>query len=169
MMLRRGYLPVADSFAHQALALNANLPMAHLLIGQIRLSQSQLPEAVAEFDKECNLNPLYGEVYDRLGDAYLRQGDYSKAQEALDRAVLLEPNSAVPYVLLGKVLLKQQDPVMAKMYLDKALALDPGNYTTHTLLGQAYRSLGQTGQASHEFQIAEQIQADTQPKHETLK
>jgi tetratricopeptide (TPR) repeat protein len=169
MMLRRDYLPVADSFAHQALALNPNLPMAHLLIGQIRLSQSQLPEAVAEFDKESELNPLYGEVYDRLGDAYLRQGDYSKAQEALDRAVLLEPNSAVPYVLLGKVLLKQQDPVMAKMYLDKALAIDPGNYTTHTLLGQAYRSLGQAGQASHEFQIAEQIQADAQPKLETPK
>jgi tetratricopeptide (TPR) repeat protein len=169
MMLRRDYLPVADSFAHRALALNPNLPMAHLLIGQIRLSQSQLPEAVAEFDKESELNPLYGEVYDRLGDAYLRQGDYSKAQEALDRAVLLEPNSAVPYVLLGKVLLKQQDPVMAKMYLDKALAIDPGNYTTHTLLGQAYRSLGQAGQASHEFQIAEQIQADAQPKLETPK
>jgi tetratricopeptide (TPR) repeat protein len=169
MMLRRDYLPVADSFAQKALALNPTLPMAHLLIGQIRLSQSQLPEAVAEFDKESELNPLYGEVYDRLGDAYLRQGDYVKAQEALDRAVLLEPNSAVPYVLLGKVLLKQQDPVMAKMYLDKALAIDPGNYTTHTLLGQVYRSLGRASQASHEFQVAEQIQADAQPKLETPK
>jgi cytochrome c-type biogenesis protein CcmH/NrfG len=143
--------------------------MAHLLVGQIRLSQSRFPEAIAEFDKESQLNPLNGEVYDRLGDAYLRQGDYGKAQESLDRAVLLEPNSPVPYVLLGKVLLKQQDPVMAKMYLDKALALDPGNYTTHTLLGQAYRSLGQAGQASHEFQVAEQIQADAQPKLEPPK
>jgi tetratricopeptide (TPR) repeat protein len=169
MMLRRDYLPVADTFAQKALTLNPTLPMAHLLIGQIRLSQSQLPEAVAEFDKESELNPLYGEVYDRLGDAYLRQGDYGKAQEALDRAVLLEPNSAVPYVLLGKVLLKQQDPVMAKMYLDKALALDPGNYTTHTLLGQVYRALGQASQASREFQVAEQIQADAQPKLETSK
>ena len=42
----------------------------------------QLPEAVAEFEKESELNPLYGEVYDRLGDAYVRQGDYPKAQEA---------------------------------------------------------------------------------------
>jgi tetratricopeptide (TPR) repeat protein len=169
MMLRRDYLPVADSFAQKALTLSPNLPMAHLLIGQIRLSQSRFPEAIAEFDQERRLNPLYGEVYDRLGDAWLRQGEYGKAQESLDRAVLLEPNSAVPYVLLGKVLLKQQDPVMAKMYLDKALALDPGNYTTHTLLGQAYRSLGQAGQASHEFQVAEQIQADAQPKLEPPK
>jgi tetratricopeptide (TPR) repeat protein len=169
MMLRRDYLPVADSFAQKALALNPNLPMAHLLIGQIRLSQSQLPAAVAEFNQESQLNPLYGEVYDRLGDTYLRQGEYGKAQEALDRAVLLEPNSSVPYILLGKALLKQQDPVMAKLYLDKALALDPGNYTAHTLLGQAYRSLGQASQASHEFQVAEQIQADAQPKLEAPK
>jgi tetratricopeptide (TPR) repeat protein len=169
MMLRRDYLPVADTFAQKAIALNPNLPMAHLLVGQIRLSQSKLPEAVAEFEKENELNPLYGEVYDRLGDAYLRQGDYARSQASLDRAVLLEPNSSVPYILLGKVLLKQQDPVMAKMYLDKALAIDPGNYTTHTLLGQAYRSLGQADQASHEFQVAEQIQADAQPKLETPK
>jgi cytochrome c-type biogenesis protein CcmH/NrfG len=108
-------------------------------------------------------------VYDRLGDTYIRQGDFSKAQDALDRAVLLEPNSPIPFILLGKVLLKQQDPVMAKMYLDKALAMDPRNYMTHTLLGQAYRSLGQASQASHEFQMAEQIQADAQPKLETVK
>jgi Tfp pilus assembly protein PilF len=67
------------------------------------------------------------------------------------------------------VLLKQQDPVMAKMYLEKALAMDPRNYMTHTLLGQSYRALGQTAQASHEFQTAEQIQADEQPKIETVK
>src|ERR1700759_2759943 len=169
MMLRRDYLPVADTFAQKAIALNPNLPMANLLIGQIRLSQSKLPEAIAEFEKENQLNPLYGEVYDRLGDAYVRQGDYSKAQEALDRAVLLEPNSPIPFILLGKVLLKRQDPVMAKMYLDKAVAMDPRNYMTHTLLGQAYRSLGQASQASHEFQVAEQIQADAQPKLETPK
>jgi predicted Zn-dependent protease len=169
MMLRRDYLPVADSFAQKALSLNPNLPLAHLLIGQIELAQSQLNEAVAEFTRESELNPLYGEVYDRLGDTYLRQGDYSKAQEALDRAVLLEPNSPVPFILLGKVLLKQQDPVMAKMYLDKALVMDSRNYMTHTLLGQAYRALGQSSQASHEFQVAEQIQADAQPKLETVK
>src|SRR6201996_6900188 len=48
MMLRRDYLPVADTFAQKALAFNPNLPMAHLLIGQIRLSQSRFPEAIAE-------------------------------------------------------------------------------------------------------------------------
>jgi tetratricopeptide (TPR) repeat protein len=169
MMLRRDYLPEADTFAQKALTLNANLPMAHFLVGQIRLAESRFPEAIAEFEKERELNPLFGELYDRLGDAYVRQGDYPKAQEALDRAVLLEPTSPVPFILLGKVLLKQSDPVMAQMYLEKALAIEPGNYIAHTLMGQAYRSLGRVDQASHEFQIAEQIQAASQPKLETPK
>src|ERR1700761_8053208 len=52
MMLRRDFLPIADTFAHKALELNPNLPMAHLLVGQIRLSQSKLVEAVAEFEQE---------------------------------------------------------------------------------------------------------------------
>jgi Tfp pilus assembly protein PilF len=58
---------------------------------------------------------------------------------------------------------------MAKMYLEKALAMDPRNYITHTLLGQTYRSLGQADKASHEFQVAEQIQAAAQPKLELSK
>jgi len=52
------------------------LPMAHFLLGQIRLAQLQLPAAVAEFEHERDLNPLFGEVYERLGDCYVRQGDY---------------------------------------------------------------------------------------------
>lgn len=169
MMLRRDYLPLAETFAKRALTLNPALPMAHLLLGQIRLSRSELPEAVAEFEHERTLNPLFGEVYDRLGDSYLRRGDFAKAQEALDQAVLLEPNSPVPLILLGKVLLKQQDFLMAQKYLIKALAIEPGNYVPHALLGQVYRTLGQTDKASREFQLVEQIQAAAQPKAESLK
>jgi tetratricopeptide (TPR) repeat protein len=169
MMLRRDYLPTAEITAQKAIALNPNLPMAHLVLGQIRLARSQFPEAIAEFEAERTLNPLFGEVYDRLGDTYIRTGDYVKAQEALDQAVLLEPTSAVPFILLGKVLLKQRDLIMAQQYLQKALAIDPHSYIAHALLGQTYRSLGRTGEASHEFQLAEEIQAAAQPKIEPPK
>lgn len=169
MMLRRDYLPTAESAAQKALALNPNLPMAHLLLGQIRLARSQFPEALAEFEAERTLNPLFGEVYDRLGDTYIRTGEYLKAQEALDQAVLLEPTSPVPFILLGKVLLKDRDLVMAQQYLQKALAMDPRSYIAHALLGQTYRSLGRTTEASHEFQLAEEIQAAAQPKIESFK
>ena len=35
-------------------------------------------DAIAEFEQERAINPLYGGLYDRLGDAYLRAGEYDK-------------------------------------------------------------------------------------------
>src|SRR5580704_17448259 len=168
MLLRREYLPVAKQFATKALELDPQLPLAHALLGEIALAGEHLDEAIAEFEKERLRNPLNGAIYDRLGDAYTRAGDYTKAQQSLQRALLLEPNSTGPYILLGKVLLKKQDPVNAVMYLERAETMDPGNSMTHSLLGQAYRTLGRTDDASRETLKAQQLQAATEPKLETI-
>ena len=144
------------------------MPLAHALLGEVALAGEHLDEAIAEFEKERIRNPLDGSVYDRLGDAYTREGDYTKAQQSLQRALLLEPNSTGPYILLGKVLLKRQDPLNTMMYLERAERMDPGNYMTHSLLGQTSRSLGRAEDASREIQIAQKIQAASEPKLETI-
>ena len=167
MMLRREYVPVAQEFARKALQLDPQIPLAHALLGEIALAGEHIDDAVSEFEKERLRNPLDGSVYDRLGDAYTRAGDYVKAQQALQRALLLEPNSTGPYILLGKVLLKRQQPSGAVMYLERAERMDPSNYMTHSLLGQAYRALGRTEDASRETQMAQKIQAASEPKIET--
>jgi len=169
MLLRRDYLPVAEESARKAIALNPGLPQAHFLLGEIALANGQSAEAIADFDKERDLNPLDGAVYERLGDAYIRTGDFDRAQQALDRAVLLEPNVNSPFILLAKVLLKQQNPMMAKMYLERALELDAKNYMAHYLLGQAYRALGRTEDAAREYKSAEQIQETSAPHLESPK
>jgi predicted Zn-dependent protease len=168
MLLRREYLPVAQEFASKALLLDPQLPLAHALLGEVAMAGGHLDEAIGQFEKERLRNPLDGSVYDRLGDAYTRAGDYTQAQQSLQRALLLEPNSTAPYILLGKVLLKKQDPVNAVMYLERAEAMDPRNSMTHSLLGQAYRTLGRTDDASRETLIAQQLQAASEPKLETI-
>lgn len=164
MLLRHEFLPVAQEYAQKAVALDVNLPLAHLLLGEIALAGQHTDVAIAEFEKEAALNPLFGGVYDRLGDAYIRTGDYTKAQQALQRAVLLEPTSTGPYILLGKVLLKRQDPASATTYLERAAKMDPGNFMTHSLLGQAYRSLGRTDDAARETRMAQDLQTASEPK-----
>ena len=159
MCFHQEYLPPAETFAQKALALDAKLPLAHLLLGEILLAKGNVPEAITEFDKERQINPLNGEIYDRLGDAYVRSGQYDQAQHALNRAILLEPNATGPYILLGKVLLNQKNPVMAGMYLERALHMDPGNYIPHALLAQAYRSEGRKEDAAREYQAAERLQS----------
>ena len=167
MELRREYLPIAETSARKALALNPGLPRAHLLLGEIALAHGQWPDAIAEFEQERDLDPLNGAVYERLGDTYIRAGDFDRAQQALDRAVLLEPTVNIPFILLGKVLLKQQNWWMAKMYLEHALEMDPKNYMAHYLLGQAYRAMGRTEDAAREYHAAEQIHTASEPHFES--
>jgi predicted Zn-dependent protease len=164
LLFRREYMPVATETAQKALQLSPKLPLVHELLGEIALAQSRETDAIAEFEQERAINPLYGGVYDRLGDAYLRAGEYEKAQQALNRAVLLEPSSTGPYILLGKVLLKQRDAAMATMYLERARNMDPNNFITHSLLGQAYRAAGRTEDAERETAKAVELQAATAPK-----
>jgi tetratricopeptide (TPR) repeat protein len=168
MLLRREYLPVAQSFAEKALALDPALPLAHELLGEIALAGNHLDEAIAAFEQERSRNPLEGIVYDRLGDAYLRAGRYDDAQRTLEEAVLLEPNFTGPYILLGKADLKKQDPLAASTFLERAEQMDPANYMTHSLLGQAYRAMGRRDEAARETATAEKLQSAAEPKLESL-
>ena len=167
MFFHQENVPAAHAAATRALQLNASLPLAHQLLGEIALATGDTAAAIAEFEKEEQLNPLNGELYNRLGDAYLRNRQYPEAQHALDRAVLLEPNATGPYILLGKLMLNQQNPVMAGMYLERARQMDPGNYMTHFLLGQVYRTEGRREDADREFHAAEQLQSSNPSRMET--
>lgn len=167
MLLRHELLPVAEEYAKKALELDPKLPLGRLLLGQIALAGQHVDEAVAEFEKERDQNPLYGGTYDRLGDAYTREGQYQKAQQSLQQAILLEPDSTGPYILLGKVMLKQQDPANAAMYLERAEEMDPANSMIHVLLGQAYYAMGRTDDARRESETAEKLQSANVPKLDT--
>ncbi len=164
MLLRRGYLPIAGDYAGKAAALDARLPLAHELLGEIALAQNHTELAITELEAERATNPLQGAVYERLGDAYSRAARYPEAQRVLQQAVLLEPNATGPYILLGKVLLKQGQPLGAMTFLQKAEAMDPANFMTHNLLAQAYRALGRSEEASRELALTEKVQAADAPK-----
>ena len=169
LFLRRDYLPIAEESARKAVALNPNLPLAHLLIGEVALAAARYDEAIAEFGKEIEMNPTEGLAYERLGDAYLRTGDFEQASIALNKAVLLEPATSGPYILLGKTLLKQKNALMARVYLERAVKMDANNYMAHSLLGQTYRALGRGDDATRETQKAEQLQAADVPNLESAK
>ena len=164
MLLRRDFLPVAQEFAAKAIQLDARLPLAHQLLGEIALAGNHLDEAARQFETERDRDPLAPGLYDRLGDTYLRTGNYPKAESALRKAIVLEPNSTGPYILLGKTLLKEADAAGAVLYLEHARQMDPGNFMTRSLLGQAYRAEGRTGEASAETRAAVQIQAASEPR-----
>lgn len=164
MFLRRELKDEAAVQATKALALDAKLPLAHELLGEVALARGDTATAIQEFEAEKKINPLNADLYDRLGDAYLRSGQYAQAQETLNRAVLLEPNSTGPFILLGETFLKLKQPITALHYLDHAEKMDPSNYITHNLLGQAYRATGQVAAANREFKLVVDLQHRDDPK-----
>ncbi len=164
MLLRREYLPIAQSYAQKSVELEPSLPLAHELLGEIALAGNHLDEAISQFEQEKAHNPLEGSIYDRLGDAYNRAAKYDEAQRSLQEAILLEPNSTGPYILLGKTMLRKGDAVAAATYLQRAEQMDPANYITHSLLGQAYRLLGRHDEATRETETAQRLQTASEPK-----
>jgi tetratricopeptide (TPR) repeat protein len=164
MLLRQDFGPVAEEYAQKAVALDAKLPLAHFLLGELNLYHSRVPEAIAEFEKEAQLNPGYAATYYKLADAYSRIQKYDEAEKLLQRSIWLDATSTGPYILMGKVLEKKGEAELAVRALQRALAMDPNNPIPHHLLGQAYRDLGKSEDAERELKIASQLQQQQNAK-----
>ena len=158
MLLRQEFDPIAEEYAQKAVELDAKLPLAHFLLGELYIYKSRIPEAIAEFQKELAINPGHAESYYKLADAYSRIQRFDDAERLLQRSIWLDRTSTGPYILMGKVLEKKGESELAIRALERAAAMDPNNSITHHLLGQAYRDLGKDEDATRELKLAEQLQ-----------
>jgi tetratricopeptide (TPR) repeat protein len=157
MLLRQEFDPVAEEYAQKAAQLEPKLPGAHLLLGELYLYKSRIPEAIAEFQKELSVDPANAAVYYKLADAYSRAQKFDDAERLLQRSIWLDATSTGPYILLGKVLEKKGEFALAVRALQRAATMDPNNPMTHHLLGQTYRDMGKKEESETELRLAEQL------------
>src|SRR5467141_1181678 len=68
MLLRQDFGPVAEEYAKKAVELDPKLPLAHMLLGELYLYKSRVPEAIEQLQKELELNPGEAAVYYKLAD-----------------------------------------------------------------------------------------------------
>jgi tetratricopeptide (TPR) repeat protein len=159
MLLRQDIAAVAEEYVVKASALDAKLPLAHQLLGEVYLYQSKLPEAAAQFQAELVINPGFAAAYYKLADAESRAQNFDDAEKLLQRSIWLDPTSTGPYILLGKVLEKKGEAELSARALQRALSMDPNNPIPHHLLGLTYRDLGRAEDADRELKLAEQLQS----------
>jgi tetratricopeptide (TPR) repeat protein len=159
LLLRLDFAPVAEEYSKKAIELDAKLPLAHQVLGELYLYENKLPEATAQFEQEIAVNPGNAAAYYKLADAYSRAQKFDEAEKLLQRSIWLDANSSGPYILLGKVLEKKGESELAVRALQRALAMDPNNSVTHHLLGQSYRALGRKEDAERELKLAESLQS----------
>ena len=159
LLLRFDFGPVAEEYGKKAGELDPKLPLVHLLLGELYLYQSRIPEATAQLEQELAINPGNPAAYYKLADAYSRVQKFDAAEKLLQRSIWLDSTSTGPYILLGKVLLKKGETQLAIRALQRAVSMDPSNNISHHLLGQAYRDLGRAEDAERELKLAEQLQS----------
>jgi tetratricopeptide (TPR) repeat protein len=159
LLLRLDFAPVAEEYGKKAIELDAKLPLAHQVLGELYLYENKLPEATAQFEREIAINPGNAAAYYKLADAYSRAQKFDEAEKLLQRSIWLDATSSGPFILLGKVLEKKGESELAVRALRRALAMDPNNSVTHHLLGQSYRALGRMEDAERELKMAESLQA----------
>ncbi len=158
MLLRQDFGPIAEEYAQKAASIDPKLPLVHNLLGEVYLFHSQIPEAIAEFQKELAINPGYAPAYYKLADAYSHIQKFDEAEKLLQRSIWLDATSTGPYILMGKVLQKKGESELAVRSLQRAVAMDPNNPMTHHLLGQAYREMGREEDAARELSAAGELE-----------
>lgn len=136
MLMKKELEDMAEGEAKQAVALDAKLPEAHFLLGEVAIYRGRLDEGVALMSQELAINPSFSMAWYRRGDAYTRQEKWDAAIPDLQRAIWLNPNFSGPFILLGRCYFKKGEYANAEGILRRALLLDPQNYSATYLLGQ---------------------------------
>jgi tetratricopeptide (TPR) repeat protein len=158
MMIRLQLEGPAEAELKRAIAKDAALPQANLLLGQLALFRGQFQDSIAFTTRELAVAPASAMAYYQLGDAYLRGSRLEEAIGALQQSLWLNPFYSAPYILLGKAYMQKQQPATAEGMLRRAIEYDPNNRTAHYVLAQLLQQIGRAEEARREFEIAERLQ-----------
>ncbi len=123
----------------------------HYRLGRAMLQDNPTPEvdkaALAEFQKELEINPRDVPSLTEIGQIYLKSHQLQEASRRFSHALELQPSYVQSHVGLGKVLLEQKELQQAAKHFEEAVRLAPEDETAYYNLMIAYRDLGRTAEA----------------------
>lgn len=133
----------------------------HYALGNALYLNAQLPEALAEFKRELEIDPGNYMAYVQAA-LILLPTDPDQALQLTTRAERLQPASAPAFLVRGRALLALKKPEEAIADLKRAAALNPQEATVHFQLANAYRQVGSVQEAEQEAKIFERLQKASQ-------
>lgn len=132
----------------RAIGAKANLAEVHLLLGRIYSGTGRPQQAVEEFRKTLQLDPLSISAATSLGEAYEAMGQLNDSEDAYRALIALWPNYLVPYSHLGAFYVRQGRYQDAERVFRKIIELAPENSSAYQNLGAVYHLLGRTDDAA---------------------
>lgn len=143
----RGDHVQAEVYCRQALAIDPEMPGAHLNLGIALRSQGKFAEACQSFKRATELRVAYSEAMDALAHAYISLNDLQAAAQTLNETIAIWPDKFEVHSNLGSVyqaMGRTQDAIVA---YEVALKINPRLGVALNSLGSAYMAQGNFEQA----------------------
>jgi tetratricopeptide (TPR) repeat protein len=136
-----------------AIAADPTLPEVHIALADVYLSNSRVQEALAECQKELELNPASSGAKVRIGriDVQLREAE--KGIPYLEEALKDDPEDANARADLAQGMELRGDTDRAMAEYQRALKLDPSLNRIHYILARIYRKKGKPELADRENEL----------------
>jgi tetratricopeptide (TPR) repeat protein len=141
---------------------------AHNTLGNVRLAQERIDEAVSEYQLARQALPEEGVPVSNLANLLARHGRLQEAVDQFRAAQGLNSMDTYVYVGLGIALGRLGNLDSAKDEFDLALTIDPDNEGARTSLAHVFQLKGQLGQAIAEYQRVLASHPDSAVTHNNL-
>ncbi|EXI79749.1 MAG: cellulose synthase subunit BcsC [Candidatus Accumulibacter appositus] len=125
----------------------ADWPSANVNLGNLRLRQGRVDEAVAAFQRAIMLDRQFVGAYVNLADAWRQQGRDPVAEKVLREGLAELPRNADLHHALGLLLTRKGESVMALQEFAEAARLAPDNARYVYVQAIAVHSAGQRSEA----------------------
>jgi tetratricopeptide (TPR) repeat protein len=145
---------------------NPDLAPVHAIAGLLKANAGAYEQAVMEYQRAVELDPLNGDAYRRLGSAYQSNNQLNDALLAFQKATQVQPDYFKPFQSLGSFYRYRGNYAEAIRAFQKMVALAPDLADAHFALAAAYRDLGRFADAEKELRVSTGLQDTPQAEHD---
>lgn len=158
--LGRGELVEAASAIEHVLEEAPGYASAHMLLGDVRLLQSQFVDAAETYRTALADRPDDPFLLSRLGSALAAQGQEDAAIEHYRQALEIDPEFAQCHLDLGLALLRLGKLTEAQLELEHAIRSDPALLEAHLQLGRLMAHFRRGPEAIRHYEAVLKLQPD---------
>jgi serine/threonine-protein kinase len=141
------WLELAQNAVAQSISQNGQLAPAHVDLGMIYSETGQYDNAVAEFRRALDLDPVSVDAYRELARAYERKNRLKDAEATYQKAIRLRPGAWLTNANLGAFYYNHGRYAEAEPLFRRVIELTPDNFNGYVVLGGLYILLGREADA----------------------
>lgn len=164
----QGNIDLAEKCCRRAIELHPRHSEAHIILGNVLLSQGKLDDAVQHYQTSLDINPSNAGAQCSLGNALSMQGKHAEAAANYQAALRLNPNLFEAYYNLGNSRFALHEYEKALEDFQNAIRLNPNYAAAYNNLGNAQKELGNIAAAMENYRSAIRLQPNFIGAHNNL-